>query len=205
MKLQINFARLRAFTLIELIITTALILIISLMVMNVLMRSFSAYRYNAEAVKMQDEAARALYDFESKSRGAEEVVTASETQFEFYAYIAGDVRPAPSKIRYFYDDGDLTRGIINPEGAGPVYAYPSESETFKTLSTGVLNQNLFSYYSDADYNYNDDSATKLAFPIDLTLIKMVRLSLEIDYNVSKPPVAANESSLVNLRNLKRNL
>jgi hypothetical protein len=176
-----------------------------MLMMNVVVKALQAYRFNQQAIKMQDSAALAVRDFENKARGAEQILTATTDTLEFYAYIAGDVRPAPSKIRFYYESGSLVRGIINPEGAGPVYAYPSANEQFKTVADGLQNNSLFLYYYDADYDYSNDETTRLTFPISLPNIKMVRLSMVIDYNAEKPPVAAEETTLLNLRNLKRNL
>lgn len=196
----------RGFTIIELTVVAAVLAVLSLLIAMILSQGLKAYRMSQNAVRMQDSVAKAVRDFESKTRGAEEVVTADADQLVFFAYIANDTRPAPSRIRYFIDGNKLVRGIISPEGAGPIFSYPSANENFHDVATGVLNtDSVFSYYGDQDYDYGNDAATKLGFPINLAQIKMVRITLRIDFDTSQPPEAVEDSTLVNLRNLKRNL
>ncbi|OQB05221.1 MAG: hypothetical protein BWY19_01132 [bacterium ADurb.Bin212] len=206
MLLKLLIKQKRGFTLIEITIVIFIMAMLSLLVATLLANSFKSYRQGLQGVRMQDSAAKILRDFENKTRGAEEIVLADSDELSFYAYIAGDTRPAPSFIRYFVENGALMRGIISPEGEGPVYFYPPESEVFVDIADGIINPNeIFSYYSDSLYDYSNDSATLLSFPVTLADIKMVRISIEIDYDTAKPPVAADETTIVNLRNLKRNL
>ena len=195
----------KAFTLIELTIVAGIVALLSMLLTMVISRSLVSYRFNQQAIIMQDSAAKALRDFENKTRGAEQILVADSDELSFYAYIAGDIRPAPSKIRFFYQDGLLQRGIISPSGEGPNYTYPDDSETITTQARGLLSDEIFSFYSSDNYNYNDDLTTRLGFPVPLSDIKLVRISLSIDFDINKPPVASEESTLVNLRNLKRNL
>lgn len=194
------------FTVAELAVVAGLISLVSLLLSLMMSTCLKQYRFAQNQIKMQDSIAAGIRDFESKVRGAEQIITAAQDEFVFYAYIANDTRPAPSRIRYFIQDNQLFRGVISPEGAGPNFQYPEESEVLKSVSKAVLNSNqLFTYYNDNDYNYADDSATLLAEPIDLARVRMVRITLTVDFDVANSPVSAEQTTLVNLRNLKRNL
>lgn len=196
----------KAFTIIELTVVTGILGLLSLLVALMLTQGMKSYRHGQNEIRMQDSTAKALRDFETKSRAAEEIITANANEFVFYAYIANDTRPAPSKIRYFISGNKLVRGVISPQGAGPTFAYPSEDEVFNDVGTGILNTDeVFSYYNDHDYDYSNDATTKLAFPVNLAQIKMVRISMRVDFDTAQSPVPSEESTLVSLRNLKRNL
>lgn len=171
-----------------------------------LSNSFKSYNFNRQAIDMQDSAALALREFENKTRGAEQLLIENRDELAYYAYIAGNVRPAPSKIRFVSENNILKREIYYPQGTGPTYAYPETPDDVKVIATGVINSdNLFSYYSAENYNYSNDSITKLPFPVEVSKIKMIRIDLEIDFDIAKPPAASHETTMVNLRNLKRNL
>lgn len=204
--MKLSIKQKKAFTLIEITIVIFVMAMLSLLVATLLANSFKSYRLGLQGVRMQDATAKILRDFENKVRGAEEIVIADSNELSFYAYIAGDIRPAPSFIRYFVEEGVLKRGVITPEGEGPIYFYPPESEIFTDIAEGIINHDtLFDYYGAALYDYSDDSSTKLPYPITIADIKMIRVNVQVDYDISKPPATAQETTLVNLRNLKRNL
>ncbi len=194
------------FTLVEIMIVTVILSILVMLLSMLMSNSFKTYSFNRKGIEAQDSAAKALRDFENKSRSVEQLLTTEKNEFAFYAYIAGDQRPAPSKIRYYVQDSKLIREIYHPTGTGPNYTYLTAPDTTETIATGVINTNdIFSYYSGDNYSYNNDSATLLPFPISMALVKMVRITLEVDLDTTKAPEASHETTLVNLRNLKRNL
>lgn len=196
----------KGFTIMELTVVAGILALLTLLVSLILTQGLKSYRYSQNSVKMQDSAARAVRDFESKTRAAEQIIMANPEELIYFAYIANDIRPAPSRIRYSIEEAKLVRGIIPPAGAGPVFSYPLENEITEELASGILNtDSVFSYYSDADYDYSNDLTTKLNLPIDNSRVKMIRILLEVDHNLASAPAAIEETTMVNLRNLKRNL
>jgi len=192
-------------SLLEILITVTLIAAIGIIVAVLMTRTLKSYRTNQETVRVQDKVAGVMRDFESIARGATEVVTADSDQFEFFTYLAGDAHPAPSKIRYYFEDDTIKKGRIAPEGAGPDYTYPAENEVVEILSEDIISSDTFLYYSDINFDYEDEEASVLEEPASITAVRMVSITISSDKNLNLPPDVITESTLVSLRNLKNNL
>jgi len=200
-----KFKKKNGLTLIEIVITIALIGAIGLIVVSLTGSSLKNYRVSQETIRVQDKVAAIMRDFESVARGTTEVITAESGQFELYAYLAGDAHPAPSKIRYYFENGTISKGKIAPDGAGPTYLYPAENEEIEVLSEDITEENLFKYYSDVNFDYDNEESTILEEPVSTTAVRMVRISISSDKNLDQPPGEITEITLVSLRNLKSNL
>ncbi len=203
--LKLQTSKKSGFTLLELLVVISILSAVVVLLALLITNSLRSYNFNKRGIEMQDSAAKALRDFENKTRSAEQLVTTEDDELIFYAFIAGDQRPASSKIRYFVANGKLMREIYHPLGTGPTFTYPTEPDETAIIATGLTSSSLFTYYSGNNYNFNNDAATLLAPPVSISLVKMIRITVNIDYDITKPPSASHETTLINLRNLKRNL
>jgi len=185
------------FTLVELILVISILSILTLLISSIIVRSFQAYRFNREGASYQEQTMKAMLDFEKNVRGATEVVSSSVESFDFFVYLPKDDYPAPSKVRYFYEEHQLKRGVIKPEGNGPVFLYPEEHEAVSSVTYNVTNSNLFSYFNDISEQIDE--------PIAIDAVRMVKINLSVDRDVNTAPATVSEETSINLRNLKTNL
>lgn len=188
----------KAYTLVELLVVVLLLSVIGLVVSAMIARGFENYRFSQIAIDTQENAAKAMGDFEKSSRGTTQVVESSSSVYEFYTYLANDMQPAPSKIRYFVENGEFKKGIIAPVGTGPTFDYPAENENIEPICKHVTNGTLL-------FNYFNDSNVEIPSPVPPDAVKMVQFTITLDKDTSKKPEAITEITKVNLRNLKTNL
>lgn len=187
----------RGFTLSELVVVIGILGVLTLLVSTIIVRSMETYRFNREAAGYQEEAAKAIRDFEKSARGATLVLESTPIVFSFYVYMPKDDYPAPSRVRYFLSGGQIIRGEIKPSGSGPVFDYPLELETFKTIVKNVTNTEIFSYYNDVSDVIED--------PVPEDAVRMTKISLTVDKDTNSPPLGITEETAINLRNVKTNL
>lgn len=188
----------KGISLIELTVTAGLFVVISGLMMVMIVRSYNAYRFSRQTIDAQEKAAEAMRDFEKNTRGATQILASTPSELTFYSYLLDDLQPAPSRVRYYVENGNLMKGVIHPTGAGPVFDYPTGEEFFKPIAKNVINgDNLFLYYNDASVQIGDPT------PIDA--VRMIKLTVTIDQDPASPPGAITSTTNVNLRNLKTNL
>lgn len=196
MVMKIKFEK--GISLIELTVTAGLFVVISGLMMVMIVRSYNSYSYSRQTIDAQEEASTAMRDFEKNTRGATQILTSTPDELTFYSYLLDDLQPAPSRVRYYSDNGNLMKGVIHPTGPGPVFTYPSDQEFSRAIAKNVINgSNLFLYYNDANSRIGDPT------PVDA--VRMITLTVTIDKDTSSPPEAISSVTSVNLRNLKTNL
>lgn len=132
----------------------------------------------------------------SGSNGAYAVSAASTTSLTFYSDIYDN--GLKEKIRYFLNGTNLQKGIIVPTGSPLGY---TGTETITTLVSNVTNASPFSYY---DKNY-DGTTAALASPVDVSAVRLVKITITTEADPNKSPGPITVSSQVSLRNLKDNL
>ena len=144
--------------------------------------------------------AREIRTASSSNLGTYTIATASPQTFIFYSDIDDD--GLKERIRYFLDDTDLKKGVIKPSGNPLVYD-PASEIIVSVLVQNVKNdsQNIFDYY---DTNY-DGTTDPLSEPINLISVRLVKITIIIDADENRAPVAKTFTSQVSLRNLKDNL
>jgi prepilin-type N-terminal cleavage/methylation domain-containing protein len=133
----------------------------------------------------------------SANTGAYAISAATATSFTFYSDIFDD--GLKEKIRYFLNGTSLQQGIIKPTGS-PL-TYNAGAEVITTLVSNVTNASIFSYY---DKNY-DGTTAALATPVDVSLVRLVKITITTDPNPNRSPSPATFTSVVSIRNLKDNL
>lgn len=129
--------------------------------------------------------------------GSYAINTAEANTLTFYTNIDSDINA--ERVRYFMDGSNLKRGVVEPQGDPPNY---NGTENVTTLARYIINtDNIFSYY---DRNYQG-TANPLSFPVNKSLIRLVRISLTIDIDINRLPDPVTVTTEAQLRNLKDNL
>ena len=185
-------------SLIELLTTIGLISVVSLLLVTLIAKGFQSYRFSREMIETQDQIAMVMRDFERKIRGATSVIRSDPAALTVLVYLPKDAYPAPSQIRYFIEDNALKRGQIAPSGTEPIYTYPTENESVKTIAENITNgSHIFDYYNDASVLIED--------PVPADAVRMIKITVTADKDTTQKPEALTEITTVSLRNLKINL
>jgi hypothetical protein len=89
--------------------------------------------------------------------------------------------------------------VVYPTG-NPL-RYSTSTETVSSLVTDIAaTTSIFSYYN----SIYTGTSSPLTNPPPITQIRLVKISLPIDKNGSRPPAAITVTSQVSIRNLKDN-
>lgn len=190
-------ARKSGFSLIEMVIVTAIVTMIAAVVSVFLTRSLSSYRISRQSVILEENAAAAMREFERAARAATEINTANATELNFLRY-ENLSSQAPVQVRYFIEGNSFKVGITNPSGVYPDIAYPAENEEIDLIIENLTNtDNMFRYFGG-------DNA-ELTGTINCASVRLVELTISLDKNGNLPPGPITQITKVNLRNMKDNL
>jgi prepilin-type N-terminal cleavage/methylation domain-containing protein len=132
----------------------------------------------------------------SGNNGAYVISLANSTSFTFYSDIYDN--GLKEKIRYFLNGTNLQKGVIIPTGSPLAY---TGNEVITTLIPYVTNSSIFDYY---DENY-DGTTASLGAPVDISVIRLIKITVTTDDNPNRPASPITISSQVTLRNIKDNL
>jgi len=185
------------FSLTEMVVTIVLVGIIGMIVASLYSGGNKQYRLGTKRLQLNEQAALAVRDFEKISRGTTAIISATNNDLTFYTYLKGDTHPAPSKINYYLDNNQLYRSSIAPIVSENTFVYPESQKEIKLIAQNVITMALFQYYNDAN--------TELTFPIQNDVVRLIKMSIEIDDDINVSPESAEQSTAVQLRNLKNNL
>ncbi len=194
-------------TVIELLVSIGLIGLISVGMSSLLIYAF---RYNTivwDQLSSQSDGRRAIQTIvddvrkaEVASTGAYPIVSASSTEFIFFSNIDED--SYRERIRYTVTGTTVQKGVIKPSGTPLVYSAATEKVT--TVAHYVKNTEanipLFTYYTESYAG----SGAAMPKPVTTTLIRVVKVQLEIEKNVETSPVPFHVEGLAQIRNLKTN-
>jgi prepilin-type N-terminal cleavage/methylation domain-containing protein len=196
----------KGFTLTEIIVVVAISSVIFLAVFSFGNDIFS---FNSEAQKnlsAQSDGRRVLKNMVKELRstspsslGSYPIALASPTALTFFSNIDDD--DYKEQIRYFLDGRELKRGVTKPSGT-PL-AYNPGNEQVMILVRDINNgaAPIFDYF---DSNYAG-TTTPLTQPVQVTKIRLVRMTLKIERDPNKSSGPVMVESQVFLRNLKDNL
>lgn len=206
----LNSASVRAegFTLIELLVSVAGFTVLMLGIMALLSNMFSVNRQQGALLSDQDQVRKLSFTAMTELRnsvasntGAYPLVDASAQQLMFYSDIDGGLDV--ERVRYFYQNGDLKKGIVKPTGNPLTYNFATE--TIVTVQKNVANgaTPIFYYYNGS---YSGVTENPLTQPVNVTAVKLVKISLSVYLkggvtNANSYAVTA----IGTLRNLKNNL
>ncbi len=186
------------FSIIELIAIIFIIVLILLAAVALQSDIFSLNTTVSDKISAQNEIRRAFKQMtaeirsaSSSSLGAYPISDLGQTSFVFYSDADGD--GLKERIRYFLDGSILKKGILKPS-ENPIVYNPA-NETISNVAQNVSNgaEPIFSYY---DKNY-DGATAPMAYPIDVILVRLVKITVIIDQTVF--------TTQVSIRNLKDNL
>ncbi len=133
----------------------------------------------------------------SANTGAYAINQASASSLTFYSDIYDN--GLKERVRYFLNGTTLQKGITVPTGSPLAYNLANEQVT--NILTNVTNATIFNYY---DKNY-DGTTASLSDPIDVSLVRLIKITLTVDKDPLHPPAPITFSTQVSLRNLKDNL
>ena len=187
----------KAFTLIEMVVVTALVMIIAALVSVFLTRSLASYRISRQSVLLEENAAGAMRTFERGARAAIEIQSADPSEFSFLRY-TDLTSEAPVKVRYFVDGGSFKVGITEPSGSFPIITYPTENESIDLIIDNVTNTTTL-------FNYFDGANDELSGSFNIASVRMVSLTISLDKNGDLPPAPITQVTKISLRNMKNNL
>ncbi len=192
------------FTLVELLISMAIAsMILGLVTKFTLDISGASTTYGQSVLTHQTVAlaAKRLTDQISSAaqsaQGSYPILSASPTSLTLYTDIDAD--SVVDQVRYFLSGTTLRMGVIAPSG-NPLVYNPS-SENISDLVDDIVSQpgvDLFSYY-DTTYT---GSQSSLAYPIDVSKIGLVRITLTTDRDTTTEPGPLTTSLVIDIRNLR---
>lgn len=196
----------RGFTLLEVIIATAITTILILVIYDFFQQSLKTQTFLSEQSQAIEEAQTAIELFSKELReatdadtGAYSIVEATENSIIFYSDIDADTNT--ERIHYFYENDLFKKGVIEPSGYPLAY---SGSETETIISASVVNNEsapVFTYFNE-DYPTITDP---LSYPADVTSITLAKINLQINVSPEHVPDTYTLETFVQLRNLKINL
>ena len=200
----------KGFTLIELILTTALMAIVGFWILSFQSDVFSYSSFFQSALNSQIESSRAFNMMIEEIRtatyantGSYVIAHAETSTLTFYSDVDGD--EVSEKIKYYTEDGVFKRSVIEPELSTTPITY-DKSERIITLISKISNTStpIFTYYTK-DYD-GTTSSPPLSYPLDTNQIRLIKINLEIvttDNRGNKIP--SSIGTQVSIRNLKDNL
>lgn len=196
----------KGITLAELVIATAIVLLIGVALAGFQRDIFFLNTTTQNNLSAQMESRRVLKTMIAELRsatrsslGAYPVVSAGTSSLVFFSNIDAD--QAVERIRYFLQGRELRRGVIKPSG-NPLTYNPAQ-ESIGVVIRDVSNNPsspLFYYFSSTYAG----TTSALTYPINVNQIRLVRVSVTIDKDSSRPPGPITAQSQAMLRNLKDN-
>ncbi len=141
-----------------------------------------------------------LREASPSSLGGYPIELASTTAITFYSDINND--GLKERVRYYLSGNRVMKGVLSPTGNPLVYN--NANETNSTLITGYVASSTLPMFQYFTSTYAGTS-TPLTYPIDLSRIRLVKISVIIDRDTNRSPVPITVTSQVTIRNLKDNL
>lgn len=204
---QVFASQYHGFTLIEVLVTMGIFLIVTGGAVSILITSIRSNAVIWEQLATQNDGRQVLQEVvddirraEVSSIGSYPIALAEPETIILYANIDND--PDRERIRYWHADERLYKGVTKPSGS-PL-RYTTSTEVIKILAENVKNTEqgtpVFEYYEES---YIGDGAA-MSYPLTLTDIRMVRVSLELEEDPTQTPVPLFVESIAHIRNVKAN-
>jgi Tfp pilus assembly protein PilW len=141
-----------------------------------------------------------LREASPSSLGAYPIALASSSALTFYT--DKDNNGVKERIRYYLSGKNLMRAVLVPTGSPLVYNSANEVSSISVSNiANPSNTPIFQYF---DTNYAG-TTSPLAFPVDITKVRLVKITTVIEKDPNKSPTPITVTTQVNIRNLKDNL
>jgi prepilin-type N-terminal cleavage/methylation domain-containing protein len=195
------------FTLTEIIIVIFVFSILAIGVNYLFTHVFTSSKQRLFSLDNTDQARLVAKNFTNELRiaatghdGSYAINQAGNTQIIFYSNY-GQAPGIIARIRYYHADGILYKGVVVP--SGDPLTYNLSQEKTQIVQNDIVNdsQPIFYYY---DGNYTG-SSTPLVQPVNVNLVKYVKLNLNILKQNSQSTTTFKINAGVTIRNLKTNL
>jgi len=195
------------FTLIEIVVVTAIIGLISVGVGELAFWGIKLWNISQDQTKAQDQARAAVENIVGEIRemqisdnGSYPIATADANNLIFYSNVDSDAKR--ERVEYSLQNGVLYRWATKSNSSQPPI-YPAKSENEKTtVASNIVNTDyIFEYYDDS---FNGQTAP-LPIPPSLNEVRLIHIRLLIDYDPGRTPTPLQLETNVTLRNLKDNL
>lgn len=194
------------FSLIEILVEIGIFTLIGIAIYTFQRDVFSLNRVIVSNLSVQDEVRRSLKVMSAEIRtaspsslGAYALTQTATSSFTFYSNIDSDA--SKERVRYFLSGTTLKKGVIKPSGSPLTYNPASEIVTELIHDLANATTSIFSYY-DEDY---DGTSPSLDEPIDISAVRLVKITLVIDKDPAALPAPMTLTTQVSIRNLKDNL
>ena len=191
------------FTLIEVLISTAIVAIVAVGFVLFGRDLFAVNDAVSEALRTEQQAGPVLKEMiafirtaSPSSAGSYPLAAVSSSTLSFYTNINAD--GAKERVRYFTDGTVLKMGVLSPTGAPPVYNEAEERIKPIVRNLSATSTPLFRYY-DAFYT---GTSSPLAEPIDINKVRSIRVSITVDKDPAKLPEPLTFTGVALIRNLK---
>ncbi len=187
-------------TFIEMLVWIGVFLAAMWAIVGSILSFYRANTYTLEQAQAVSEARRSIEGVVASTReatfsneGAYPVVSIAANTLTFYADIDAD--PVAERVRYFMENTELKRGVIDPTGNPPSYAV---AETVSTVAYFIRNleQNVTTFH------YYDSAGAEITDMNNITDVRFVRVDTVVNVSPSKLPNELTLRSSATLRNLR---
>jgi len=201
-----NDGRQAGFTLLELILATFLMSVLMVVLYRIwisYLEEYIRWYSQAENVEFVQRGLREVTDVLRGTRDAEDgawaLAVAEDFEIAVFSDYDGDL--VAERVRYFVEDGQLKRGVVEPSGDPVIYELANEKVII--IGTGIINQAnqpVFRYYNR--YWPQDQDNNPLDSGQRLLNSRFVMVDLIVDQGGDLGDSEFEMTVWVHLRNLK---
>lgn len=188
--------------LLESVVTISIVLTAVVLATSLIYQGLKLYRKSQQEnetlttlKKISKQMVSEIREMQTSQQGAYPLETAEEQTLAFYANIDQD--DLIEKIRYFFENDTLKKGVIKP--SGEPLTYNPEEEDIKTLLSDIDTDNSHFSYFDENYWTNEDP---LPFPVDKNKVRLIKIKLTVLIPSTNSDFTITTAA--QLRNLKEN-
>lgn len=198
-----KFPSQRGFTLLEILIAMGIFLLILFVVTTFGLDVSTFGGFLGESLNSQNDLQQTFKQMRTEirslgpaSNGAYAIESATATSLAFFSDFDND--GLFERIRYFLDGTTLKRGVTKPTGNPLVYL--TDNEQIKEVARSIVNNPpiIFSYYPKGV----TAEGTPFPLPADVSLIRLIKISLTVDADTQQLPAPTSLSMAVALRNFR---
>lgn len=201
-----KIAHKNGFTLVEALIATSIVVLISIGFWNVFKSSLTYTNTAQGRLMVQHELQLLSRRMTAELRaavqsdtGAYALATTASSSIAFY--VDADSDGLHERIRYFKEGNELKKGVLKPSGSPLTY---TGAETIRTVvhNLSATTTPVFVYYGST---YPSISTAPLTEPVITSSVRLVRITVAVDDNSTTPIDPIVSTTQVSIRTLKDNL